>query len=106
MPLVQPTIILNVFKLEYEFIHGYRSRSVVFHISIINNKMKSEYVISKLINSWNILWKAISAKFDKFIKEDDVLNKFVGKMFWVWDENHRLQAWKFVIDKQYSGEAT
>ena len=27
-------------------------------------------------------------------------------MFWVWDGNHRLQAWRSVIDKHYSGEAT
>jgi len=41
-----------------------------------------------------------------FLKEDDVLNKFVGKMFWVWDGNHRLQAWSFIIDKHHSEEET
>lgn len=49
----------------------------------------------------NIYWKYASAKFDEFINEDDVFNKFVGKMFWVWDENHRLQAWRFFIDKHH-----
>ena len=39
-----------------------------------------------------------------FLKENDVLNKFVGKMFWVWDGNHRLQAWRSVIDKHHFGE--
>ena len=27
-------------------------------------------------------------------------------MFRVWDGNHRLQAWRFIIDKHHSGEAT
>ena len=30
----------------------------------------------------------------------------MGKIFWVWDGNHRLQAWRSVIDKHHSGEAT
>ena len=41
---------------------------------------------------WNIHWKNASAKFDEFLKENDVLSKFVDKMFWVWHENHRLQV--------------
>ena len=27
-------------------------------------------------------------------------------MFWVWDGNHRLQAWMSVIDKHYLGKST
>jgi hypothetical protein len=52
--------------------------------------METEDVTSEMTNSWNIHWKNASAKFDKFFKEDDILCKFVGKMFWVWDGNHRL----------------
>ena len=92
MFLVRPTLLLDVLKLEEGFIHGCRSGSVVFHITVVNNEMETEDVISELMNSWNVRWKIGSAKFDKFIKEDDVLYKFVDEMFWVWDENHRLQA--------------
>jgi hypothetical protein len=106
MPLVRPTLLSNVLKLEQGFIHGYRSGSVVFYISVVNNEMKTEDVTFELLNSWNVHWKNASAKFDEFLKEHDVLNKFVGKMFWVWHENHRLQAWRSVIDKHHSGEST
>ena len=54
--------------------------------------METKNVTSELTNYWNIHWKNASAKFDESLKEDDVLNKFVGKMFWVWDGNHHLQA--------------
>ena len=61
----------------------------------MNNEMKIENVTSKLMNSWNVHWKNVSAKFDEFLKG---LNKFVGKMFWVWDGNRRLQAWRLLIN--------
>ena len=81
MPLVQPTFLSDVLKLEQEFIHGYRSGSAVFHISAVNNEMETEDVSSELMNYWNVHRKNASTKFDEFLMEDDVLNKFVCKMF-------------------------
>jgi hypothetical protein len=106
MPLVRPTFMSDVLKLEQGFIYGYRSGSAVFYILVVNNLMETKDVTSEMTNSWNIYWKNASAKFDEFLKEDDVLCKFMGKMFWVWDGNHRLQAWRFVVDKHHVGEAT
>ena len=83
MPLVRPTFLSDVLKLEQVFIYGYRSGSAVFYISVVNNEMETADVTFKLLYSWNIHWKNASAKFDEFLKEDDVLNQFVGKMFWV-----------------------
>jgi hypothetical protein len=45
-----------------------------------------------MTNSWNIHLKNENAKFDEVLKKDDVVYKFVGNMFCVWDRNHRLQA--------------
>ena len=106
MPLVRPTLFSDVLKLKEGFIHRYRSGSAIFYISVVNNEIETEDVTSELMNSWNIYWKNASAKFDEFLKENDVHNKFVGKTFWVWDENHGLQLWRSVIDKHHSGEAT
>ena len=39
-------------------------------------------------------------------KVDDVLCKFVDKIFWVWDEIRRLQAWRSLVDKHHSGGPT
>ena len=106
MPLVRPTLLSDVLKLEQGFIHGYRSGSAVFYISDVNNEMEIEDVTSELMNSWNVHRENASAKFDEFLKEDDVLKKIVDKIFWVWDENHRLQAWRSVIDEHHSREAS
>ena len=106
MSLVRPTLMSDVLKLKQKFIHKYRSRTIVFYISVVNKQMKTEDMTFELINSWNIHSKNAIAKFNEFLKEYDVLNKFVVKMFWIWDENHRLQALRFVIDKHHSGEAT
>lgn len=92
MPLVRPTLMSNVLKLKQRFIHGYRFGSAVFYVSVVNNLMKTEDLTPEMTVSWNIHWKNASAKFDEFLKENDVLSKFVDKMFWVWDENHRLQV--------------
>ena len=81
MPLVRPTLLSDVLKLEQGFIHGYRSRSAVFYISAVNNEMETEDVTSELMNSWNVLWKNASAKIDEFLKEDDIFKKFVARCF-------------------------
>ena len=81
MPLVRPTLLSDVLKLEQAFIHGHRSGTTIFYISAVNNEMETEDVTSELMNSWNVHWKNASAKFDEFLKEDDVLKKFVGKTF-------------------------
>jgi hypothetical protein len=106
MPLVRPTLMSDVLKLEQGFIYGYRSGSAVFYVSVVNNVMETKDVTSEMTDYWNIHWKNASAKFDEFLKEDDVLCKFVGKMFWVWDGNYRLQAWRSVVDKHHAEEAT
>ena len=54
MPLVRPTLLSDVFKLEQGFIHGYKFGSVVFYILIVNNEMEPEDIISELMNSWNV----------------------------------------------------
>ena len=38
------------------------------------------------------------------LKQDEHIKCFVGKMFQVWDENHRLQVWNSVINKIHSIE--
>ena len=40
MPLVRPTLMSDVFKLEHGFIHEYRFGSAVFYMSVVNNKWK------------------------------------------------------------------
>ena len=54
MPLVQPTLMSDVLKLEQGFIDRYRFGSAIVHISVVNNQIKTENVTSELIKSWNM----------------------------------------------------
>lgn len=49
--------------------------------SILNNQIETKYVTLELINYQNIEQKNSSTKFDDFLKEDNVHNQFVGKIF-------------------------
>ena len=41
MPLIRPTLMSHVLKLEHGFIHGYRSGGAVFYVLVINNLIKN-----------------------------------------------------------------
>ena len=69
MFLVRPTLLSYVLKLEEGFIHGCRSGSVVFHISVVNNEIETEDVISELMNSWNVHWKMEVQNLMSFLKK-------------------------------------
>ena len=45
MPLIRPTHVNNIKKLEAEFIHGYQPGTLVFYISICNDKGEERSVM-------------------------------------------------------------
>ena len=51
MPVIRPILMSDVLKLEQGFIHGYRSGSAVFYVSVVNNLMKTEDVTSEMTDS-------------------------------------------------------
>ena len=52
--------------------------------------------------SWSSLWQESSDEFDSMLEKDSDLSQFVGKMFFVWEGNHRLTAWFRHINKHHS----
>ena len=40
--------------------------------------------------------------FEKILQTDEDSKVFSGKMFMVWDGNHRLQAWLPIINRDYT----
>lgn len=53
MPLLQPTLMSNVLKLEQKFIIGYKYEDTGFYVLVINNHMVFDEVTSKLIDLWS-----------------------------------------------------
>ncbi len=45
------------------------------------------------MNNWNDHWKVMNEEFEAYLQSKPFLHHPMGKMFHIWDENHRLQAW-------------
>ncbi len=43
--------------------------------------------------SWNFTWRSVNDKFEAFLDTKPTLSHLKGKIFHVWDGNHRLEAW-------------
>jgi len=43
-------------------------------------------------HEWDNHWKVVNASFEEMLNANENLQKFNGRMFYVWDGNHRLQA--------------
>lgn len=43
--------------------------------------------------SWSLLWKQNNEEFEAFFKVNAKLSSLSRKLLYVWDGNHRLQAW-------------
>jgi len=103
-PIVRPALQTDVNKLEADFVRGYRNWEKVFHVSITDEDGNYAYVTPEVTQSWGDNWKLVNDQFELLLQADIDLAKFSGKMFFVFDGNHRLQAWKPYIDRLHSND--
>ena len=93
LPLVRPINKVDVQRLENEFVTGYRDGDRVMYVSIYNDKAETLDVTSDMYDSWSSLWQSASDRFAAELDANPDLAKFSGKMFYVWEGNHRVTAW-------------
>lgn len=93
LPLVRPINDVDVSRLENEFVMGYRDGDRALYVSAYNNLDEPLDVSDDIKSSWSPLWHEANAEFDAILQRDSDLACFVGKMFFVWEGNHRLTAW-------------
>ncbi len=96
---------LDVQRLESEFVNGYREGDRVLYISAFNNLDVSCDVTDEIVQSWSPIWRKVNDEFEEELAADDDLAQLRGKMFYVWDGNHRVTAWtrhitKFHVDEE------
>jgi len=72
---------------------GYRSRFSVFYVSICNEKREAKTTIDDEKQRMSPLWRSESNKFNARLRENKHLEHLVGRMFFICNGNHRLQAW-------------
>ena len=99
MPLVRPTMRSDVKRLEAEFVHGYRDGDRVFYISMTSDTGEEKLVTPGDEEHWGPHWQLENEEFESKVKADPDLASLSGHMFFVWDGNHRLLAWRQFIDR-------
>ena len=93
LPLVRPINEVDVQRLENEFVTGYRDGDRVLYVAIYNDKAETLDVTSDLYDSWSGHWQSANDRFEAELVADPDLARFSGKMFYVWEGNHRVTAW-------------
>ena len=93
LPLVRSINEVDVQRLENEFITGYRDGNRVLYVAIYNDKAETLDVTSDLYDSWSGHWQSANDRFEAELVADPDLARFSGKMFYVWEGNHRVTAW-------------
>lgn len=102
LPVVRPFLRNDVMKLASHFHkNGYIEGNGVFYVALENNESKTMDVTPEIIASWSPHWITVNAEFESMLSSDPVLNVFSGKMFHVWDGNHRIQAWMPIISNDH-----
>jgi hypothetical protein len=102
MPLVRPTFLNDIKKLEAEFTHGYRPSALVFYVSICNEKGEEWSVMEEDTSHWGPHWTAVNEEFEAKLALNPHLKFLFGRMFLVCNGNHRLKAWTGLIKRLHS----
>lgn len=84
---------LDVQRLESEFVNGYREGDRVLFISAFNSLDMSCDVSDDIVESWSPIWRGVNEEFERELEADEDLAQLRGKMYYVWDGNHRVTAW-------------
>ena len=102
LPLVRPINDVDVSRLENEFVMGYRDGDRALYVSPYNNLDELLLVSDNIMASWSTLWREANEEFDAMLRNDSDLAHLAGKMFFVWEGNHRLTAWWRHVNKHHS----
>lgn len=104
LPRVRPIQEVDVSALQKRFEGGYIDGDRSFYISIFNDEEMTRDVSPEIMATWDPHWLSANAKFEEFLLSNPDYANFRGKMFFVWDGNHRLKAWYNFINDVHSTE--
>ena len=91
-------------KLIFLFKYGYLKHAGAFYVSDVDEDGARKEVTTELVSSWDLNWQDENAEFKRFLRADKELKALSGKLFYVYDGNHRLKAWKRVIETLHQGD--
>ncbi len=91
LSVVHPTFKIDTLKMEQTFQTGYQKRDKVFYVSFFNWKGRRNAKKSASLLGVDIGFE--NERFESFLLANLDLKLFSRCMLFVWDGNHRLQAW-------------
>lgn len=106
MTVVRPALITDIKRLQNAFVYGYRPMSAAMYVAPTNQKGEGLDVTAEIQATWNEHWRAENEKFERILEGDRELTSLCNKMFFVYDGNHRLLAWRDFIETQHKDEAS
>ena len=104
LPFVRPINEVDVQRLENEFVNGYHEGDRCMCVSIYNNLSDTQEVTEEIMASWSPLWREENEAFKRFLEEKGDLDALKGRMFFVWEGNHRFLAWFRHINRCHEEE--
>ena len=102
LPIVRCSLQSDVRQLASHFVQGYWEGRGVFYVSLEDKDGKMVDVTPTIRESWSANWVLANERFEEELNADDDLKVFSGKMFMVWDGNHRLKAWLPIINREHA----
>lgn len=102
MPMVRPTLQSDVVKLMGAFRYGYKLQAAAMYVSETNKDGESRMVMPEDIEKWRKHWREENEAFEERLLADPDLVGLSRSMFFVYDGNHRLLAWREAIDTIHS----
>ena len=102
--MVRPTLRCDVVKLMGAFRYGYKPNSAAMYVSITNDQGENQMVSEEVKDQWDPCWVLENEAFEQRLKSDPDLQCLSGSMFFVYDGNHRLLAWKEVIETLHAND--
>lgn len=97
LPVVRPILEIDVQLLENEFVNGYREGDRVLYVSPYDKDGNTMDI--RDAETWGEHWQSSNTSFEEILKNDKDYERFCGKMFFVWEGNHRVTAWRRHIDR-------
>lgn len=106
LPRVRPVQEVDVCALQKRFEGGYIDGDRSFYISLFDDFEKTCDISPEIKATWDSHWHSANEKFEEFLGSNPEYAGFSGKMFFVWDGNHRLNAWWRFISEVHPNDKT
>lgn len=81
---------------------GYVAEKGAFIVSLWTTNREETFVTDDVMSAWDDCWREVNEEFDQELQTNEEFKNLMGKMFYVWEGNHRTVAWMAAIKERFS----